>query len=119
MYYAFDVWKDGGVNFSFTHFRVSMFIAAIKSWIAGEHGQTCQITGEGHKSYIQEILNVMALCIILIFGNLSMHSTHGHNGVFSRSIHSVLPKDFFAQIGGKNVLCIPTALLVSKNPTLR
>ena len=26
---AFDVWKDGGVNFSFTHFLVSMFIAAI------------------------------------------------------------------------------------------
>ena len=29
VYYAFDVWKDGGVNFSFTHFLVSMFIAAI------------------------------------------------------------------------------------------
>ena len=62
--------------------------------------------------------NVMALCIILIFGNLSMHSTHGHNGVFSRSISSVLPKDFFAQIGGQYVLCIPTVLLVSKTPTL-
>ena len=53
------------------------------------------MTGEGLRSYIQEILNVMALCIILIFGNLSMHSAHGHNGVFSRSIYSVLPKDFF------------------------
>ena len=49
--------------------------------------------------------------------NLSMHSTHGHNGVFSRSIYSVLPNDFFAQIGGQYVLCIPTVLLVSK--TLR
>ena len=29
VYYAFDVWKDGGINFSFTHFLVSMFIAAI------------------------------------------------------------------------------------------
>ena len=28
MYYAFDVWKDEGANFSFTHFLVSMFIAA-------------------------------------------------------------------------------------------
>ena len=48
-----------------------------------------------------------------------MHSTHGHNGVFSRSIYSVLPKDFFTQIGGQYVLCIPIVLLVSKNPTLR
>ena len=71
-----------------------------------------------YQKLYSRILNVMALCIILIFGNLSMHSTHGNNGVFSRSIYSVLPKDLFAQIGGQYVLCIPTVLLVSKNPTL-
>ena len=37
----------------------------------------------------------MALCVILIFGNLSMHSTHGHNGVFSKSIIFRVTQRFF------------------------
>ena len=49
-----------------------------------------------------------------------MYSTHMVIMVyFLEAYNSVLPKDFFAQIEGQYVLCIPTLLLVSKNPTLR
>ena len=37
----------------------------------------------------------MTLCIILIYGRLSMHSTHGHNGATSRSIKFCVYQRFF------------------------
>ena len=37
-----------------------------------------------------------------------MHSTNDHNGVFSRSIYSVLTKEFFAQIEGQYVKIVFT-----------
>ena len=52
-YYAYDVWKEGGVIYSFTPLVGGLFIAGIWPCKAWKHGQRCQNTGEGLRSHIQ------------------------------------------------------------------
>ena len=54
MLQVYDVWKEGGVIYSFTHLHAvgGLFIAGIWPCKLWKHGQRCQITG-CLRSYIQ------------------------------------------------------------------
>ena len=52
-YYAYDVWKEGGVIYSFTHLVGGLIIAGIWPYKAWKHGQIWKIRGEGLRRYIQ------------------------------------------------------------------
>ena len=52
-YYAYDVLKEGGVIYSFTHLVGGLFITGIWPCKAWKHDQRCENTGEGLRSYIQ------------------------------------------------------------------
>ena len=67
--------RGGGVIFSFTHLVGGLLIVGIKPCKTWEHGQSCQITGEGIRSDIQYIVVTMAMCIRLTYVRLSIHFT--------------------------------------------
>ena len=116
-YYAYNVWKEGGVIYSLTHLVGCLFVAGIQPCKAREHGQSCYRRrsqkwysincGQDGHMYKTNIRTCIHLFYILPYWCVLLN--HKIN---------CLP-NFYAHIELRYVLSIPTVHFESKNLTLR